>query len=75
MLKCHSFPAHYPGCNITFYSQAEDSQMSMDNERRKIALKNYLLHIHQLVEKEKKGKEGMYCRLRILLLCLFYLEV
>lgn len=38
---------------------AEDSQMSMDNERRKIALKNYLLHIHQLVEKEKKGKEGV----------------
>ncbi|CAL1527377.1 unnamed protein product [Lymnaea stagnalis] len=38
---------------------AEDSQVSMDNERRKDALKNYLIHLHQYIEKERKGKEGV----------------
>ncbi|KAH9520399.1 hypothetical protein Btru_060673 [Bulinus truncatus] len=38
---------------------AEDSQMSLDVERRKDALKNYLIHLHQFIEKERKGKEGV----------------
>ncbi|GFO30596.1 nostrin-like isoform x4 [Plakobranchus ocellatus] len=40
-------------------SYAEDGQMSMDNERRKEALKNYLIHLQQYIEKERKGKEGV----------------
>uniref|UniRef100_A0A2C9LMQ9 SH3 domain-containing protein n=1 Tax=Biomphalaria glabrata TaxID=6526 RepID=A0A2C9LMQ9_BIOGL len=38
---------------------AEDSQISLDVERRKDALKNYLIHLHQFIEKERKGKEGV----------------
>ncbi|BFY97381.1 hypothetical protein BsWGS_00421 [Bradybaena similaris] len=40
-------------------SYAEDSQVTMDSERRKDALKNYLLHLHQYIDKERKGKEGV----------------
>ena len=38
--------------------QAEDTQFSMDKERRKESLKNFLLYIHQHIEKERKGREG-----------------
>ncbi|KAK7109856.1 hypothetical protein V1264_013825 [Littorina saxatilis] len=38
---------------------AEDTQFSMNMERRKEKLKNYLLFIHQHIEKEKKGKDGV----------------
>ncbi|KAL8616588.1 hypothetical protein ACOMHN_036620 [Nucella lapillus] len=38
---------------------AEDTQFSMNMERRKDSLKNYLIYIHQLTEKEKKAKEGV----------------
>ncbi|XP_012937667.1 nostrin [Aplysia californica] len=38
---------------------AEDGQVSLNNERRKEALKNYLIHLHQFIEKERKGKEGV----------------
>ena len=41
--------------------QAEDTQFSMNMERRKETLKNYLIYIHQLIEKEKKGKDGEHC--------------
>lgn len=37
---------------------AEDTQFSMNMDRRKEALKNFLMHIHQLIEKERKGKDG-----------------
>jgi hypothetical protein len=40
--------------------QAEDTQFSMNMDRRKAALKNFLMHIHQLVEKERKGKDGKF---------------
>ncbi|XP_059165077.1 nostrin-like isoform X2 [Physella acuta] len=38
---------------------AEDSQVSFNCERRKDALKNYLIHLQQYIEKERKGKEGV----------------
>ncbi|RUS78153.1 hypothetical protein EGW08_014082 [Elysia chlorotica] len=44
---------------ILLESYAEDGQVSMDNERRKEALKNYLIHLQQYIEKERKGKEGV----------------
>lgn len=44
---------------ILLESYAEDGQMSIDNERRKEALKNYLIHLQQYIEKERKGKEGV----------------
>ncbi|CAG5121234.1 unnamed protein product, partial [Candidula unifasciata] len=50
--------AHRPE-QILVDSYAEDSQVTMDNERRKDALKNYLIHLHQYIEKERKGKEGV----------------
>ncbi|XP_076466064.1 nostrin-like isoform X2 [Babylonia areolata] len=40
-------------------SYAEDTQFSMNMERRKDSLKNFLIYIHQLTEKEKKAKEGV----------------
>lgn len=38
---------------------AEDTQVSMNMERRKESLRNYLIYLHQLIEKERKGKEGV----------------
>ncbi|XP_076461242.1 nostrin-like isoform X2 [Babylonia areolata] len=38
---------------------AEDTQFSMNMERRKETLKNFLIYIHQYIEKEKKAKEGV----------------
>ncbi|KAL8604909.1 hypothetical protein ACOMHN_028537 [Nucella lapillus] len=38
---------------------AEDTQFSMNMERRKETLKNFLIYIHQYLEKEKKAKEGV----------------
>nr|KAG5693524.1 hypothetical protein BaRGS_006226 [Batillaria attramentaria] len=38
---------------------AEDTQVSMNMDRRKEALRNYLIYIHQLIEKERKGKDGV----------------
>ncbi|XP_048755732.2 nostrin-like isoform X8 [Ostrea edulis] len=38
---------------------AEDLQFTMNGERRKNALQNYLLYLRQSLEREKKGKEGV----------------
>lgn len=38
--------------------QAEDTQVTINMDRRKDALRNYLIFVHQLIEKEKKGKDG-----------------
>lgn len=38
---------------------AEDLQFTMNAERRKNALQNYLLYLRQSLEREKKGKEGV----------------
>ena len=51
--------------------QAEDTQFSMNMERRKDTLKNYLIYIHQLIEKEKKGKDGEQCRVGFMTIYLF----
>ncbi|CAG5124058.1 unnamed protein product, partial [Candidula unifasciata] len=44
---------------ILIETYAEDPQVTIDNERRKDILKNYLIHIHQYIEKERKGREGV----------------
>ena len=51
--------------------QAEDTQFSMNMERRKDTLKNYLIYIHQLTEKEKRGKDGEHCSVEFMTIYLF----
>ena len=51
--------------------QAEDTQFSMNMERRKDTLKNYLIYIHQLTEKEKRGKDGEHCSVEFMMIYLF----
>ena len=51
--------------------QAEDTQFSMNMERRKDTLKNYLIYIHQLIEKEKKGKDGEHCSIGVMLIYIY----
>ncbi|PVD30262.1 hypothetical protein C0Q70_09525 [Pomacea canaliculata] len=38
---------------------AEDTQFTMNMDRRKDALRNFLIYLHQLIEKERKGKDGV----------------
>ena len=62
MLKCniltHAFLTCWEITIIIFVFKAEDLQFTMNAERRKNALQNYLLYLRQSLEREKKGKEG-----------------
>ncbi|XP_013390950.1 nostrin isoform X2 [Lingula anatina] len=44
---------------LLFESYAEDFNNTMNPERRRKALTNYLLYLQQDVEREKKGREGV----------------
>ncbi|KAK3108067.1 hypothetical protein FSP39_000542 [Pinctada imbricata] len=44
---------------ILFDCYAEDLQFTMNAERRKNALRDYMLYLRQALEREKKGREGV----------------